>query len=119
MRLTQKEQEALLILNLAEVSRRRWKRGLKLNYIEAAAVIMGELLERAREGNTSVRELMEVGARIISLEDVMDGAPSLLPMLQFEVLLPDGNKLITIHNPIALEKRQDTVPMEELVSMVC
>jgi urease gamma subunit len=111
MRLTQKERERLMIFNLAEMSRRRLKRNIKLNYIEAAAIICDELLERAREGNTNVRELTEIGSRIITLEDVMEDAQKLLPVLQLEVLLPDGNKLVTIQNPISLERRGDAASM--------
>ena len=107
MRLTQKEQERLLMFNLAELSRRRLRRGLHLNYIEAAAIISDELLERAREGKMGVRDLTELGARIITLEDVLEDTPKLLPTLQLEVLLPDGNKLVTIHNPISLATREE------------
>lgn len=115
MRLTQKEIERLLIFNLAEVSRRRHQRGLKLNYVEASALIMDELLERARDGNTSVKELTELGARILSLEDVMEDTEKLLPVLQLEVLLPDGTKLVTVHQPISLETRAET--LQTLISM--
>ena len=48
MKLTLKEEERLVIFEIAEMARRRWKRGLKLNYIEADAIICDELLERAR-----------------------------------------------------------------------
>lgn len=108
MRLTQKEQERLLFFQLAELSRRRWKRGLLLNYIEAAAIICDELLERAREGKMSLEELTDLGSQILSKEDVMEGTWSLLPTLQLEVMLPDGNKLVTVHQPIRLESRQET-----------
>ena len=109
MRLTDKERERLMIFDLAEISRRRFKRGWKLNYIEAAAIICDELLERAREGKSTVRDLTELGARLISLEDVMEGTDQLLPSLQLEALFPDGNKLITIHNPICLKSKNETV----------
>lgn len=45
MKLTLKEQERLIMFNVAEVSRRRWKRGIKLNYIEAMSIICDEVLE--------------------------------------------------------------------------
>ena len=45
MKLTTHEQERVLLFGVAEISRRRWKRGVKLNYIEASAIIMDELLE--------------------------------------------------------------------------
>jgi len=114
MRLTQKELERLIFFGMAEVSRRRFRRKVKLNYIEAGAIICDELLERARDGGYTVEQLAELGGRIISLEDVMEGTPQLLPVLQLEVLFPDGNKLITIHDPIHLISAEETV--KDLIS---
>lgn len=118
MRLTQKEMERLTIFNVAEISRRRWKRGLKLNYVEAIAIICDELLERARDGESTLAELIEVGSRIITEEDVMEGTAAMMPQVQLEVMLRDGNKLLSVHEPIRLEKRSDGIPFSELVSMV-
>ena len=118
MRLTQKEVERLTIFNVAEVARRRWKRGLKLNYVEAVAIICDELLERARDGESTLAELVDVGSRIITEEDVMEGTAAMMPQVQLEVMLRDGNKLISVHEPIRLEKRNEGIPFEDLVSMV-
>lgn len=117
MKLTMKEQERLLIFNVAEISRRRWRRGIKLNYIEATAIICDELLERAREGKNSLVELVEIGAKIITEEDVMEGTPALTPVIQLEVLLADGNKLVSVQDPIRLETRKEAISMDDLVSM--
>ncbi len=117
MKLTVKEQERLLMFNVAEMSRRRWKRGIKLNYIEAMSIICDELLERAREGKSSIYDLIELGSRILTQEDVMEGTPALMPIIQLEVMFPDGNKLVSVQEPIRLEKREEAVPMTELVSM--
>ncbi len=111
MKLTVKEQERLIMFNVAEVSRRRWKRGVKLNYIEAMSIICDELLERAREGKDSIYDLVELGSRIITEEDVMEGTPEMLPVIQLEVMFPDGNKLVRV------QKLRDAVPVSELVSM--
>ena len=106
-----------MIFSVAEISRRRWKRGIKLNYIEATAIICDELLERAREGKCSLADLVEVGSMIITEEDVIEGTPALLPAVQLEVMLPDGNKLVSVRDPIRLEKRAEGIPISELVSM--
>lgn len=118
MRLTQKEMERLTIFNVAEVARRRWKRGVKLNYVEAIAIICDELLERARDGEETLAELIDVGSRIITEEDVMGGTATMVPQVQLEVMLRDGNKLISIHEPIRLEKRNEGISFDDLVSMV-
>lgn len=116
MKLTLKEQERLMIFSIAEISRRRWKRGIKLNYIEATSIICDEMLERAREGKDSLAKLISLGSQILSKEDVIDGTETLIPMIQLEVMLPDGNKLLTVHEPIRLEKACETIRREDLVS---
>ena len=50
---------------------------IKLNYIEAMSIICDELLERAREGKDyDIMTLLELGSRIITEEDVMEGTPA-------------------------------------------
>ena len=118
MKLTLKEEERLTIFSIAEIARRRWMRGLKLNYVEANAIICDEMLERARAGSNTLAELIELGAQILTEEDVMEGTGALIPMIQLEVLFPDGTKLLSIHNPIRLKKSEDELSKDELLSMV-
>ena len=107
MKLTVKEQERLIMFNVAEVSRRRWKRGVKLNYIEAMSIICDELLERAREGRDSIYDLVELGSRIITEEDVMEGTPEMLPVIYFRIseyciITPENSLLETAWKKILL-----------------
>src|ERR687886_1262023 len=99
MRLTPREQEKLLIVVAGELARRRMRRGLKLNYPEAVALITAELLEWARDGRT-VANLMSAGKHILRREDVMEGVPEMLSEVQVEATFPDGTKLVTVHEPI-------------------
>ena len=99
MHLTPHEQERLLISYAADVARRRQERGLKLNHPEAVAIITSHILEGARDGR-SVVELMQAGREVLTRDDVMDGIPELLAEVQVEATLPDGTKLVTVHNPI-------------------
>ena len=99
MRLTPREQEALLVSFAGELARRRKARGLKLNYPEAVAYISAELLESIRDGKT-VAELMDSGTRILSRDDVMEGVPEMLQQVAVEGTFPDGTKLVTVHEPI-------------------
>ena len=82
-----------------ELARRRMARGLKLNYPEAVALISAELLEGIRDGRT-VSELMDIGIRILSRDDVMEGVPEMVREVAVEGTFPDGTKLVTVHNPI-------------------
>ncbi|WP_251550949.1 urease subunit gamma [Neobacillus muris] len=99
MKLTQREQEKLMIVVAADLARRRKERGLKLNYPEAVAFITYEIIEGARDGKT-VAELMRDGTKILSSEDVMEGIPEMIRDIQVEATFPDGTKLVTVHEPI-------------------
>jgi urease subunit gamma/beta len=99
MHLSPKETERLLLFLAAELARKRRARGLRLNYPEARALIADEILEGARDGK-SVAELMEVGASVLTTDDVQPGVPKLVGMLQVEGMFPDGQKLVTVHEPI-------------------
>ena len=99
MHLTPREQEKLMIVVAADLARRRQKRGLKLNYPEAIAILSAEILEAARDGRT-VAEIMSFGATILSREDVMDGVAEMIHDVQIEATFPDGTKLVTVHDPI-------------------
>jgi len=99
MKLTAREMEKLMVVVAADLARRRQKRGLKLNYPEAIAIITYEVLEGARDGKT-VAQLMQYGTAILTREDVMEGIPEMIPDIQVEATFPDGTKLVTVHNPI-------------------
>ncbi|HEY3329159.1 MAG TPA: urease subunit gamma [Capsulimonadaceae bacterium] len=99
MHLTPREQEKLLIYVAAEVARKRQARGLKLNYPEAVAIITADILEHARDGRT-VSEIMTIGTRILTRNDLMDGIAEMIHEVQVEATFPDGTKLVTVHDPI-------------------
>lgn len=99
MNLSPQERDKLLIFVAADVARRRKQRGLKLNLPEATALITAELMEMARDGKT-VSEIMSAGREILGRDDVMEGVPELIGMIQVEPTFPDGSKLITVHQPI-------------------
>ena len=99
MHLTPREQEKLMIVVAADLARRRQARGLKLNYVEAVAIITAEVMEAARDGKT-VAEIMSFGAKILRRDQVMEGVPEMIHEVQVEATFPDGTKLVTIHDPI-------------------
>jgi len=99
MHLTPHEQEKLMVYVAAMVAQNRRKRGLKLNYPEAVALITAGILEGARDGK-SVAELMSFGATILTRTEVMDGVPEMIDLVQVEATFPDGTKLVSVHQPI-------------------
>lgn len=99
MHLNPTEKDKLLIYTAGQVARDRLNRGLKLNYPEAVALITAELLERIRDGYT-VSQLMEMGTKILTRDQVMEGISEMIEEIQVEGTFPDGSKLVTVHHPI-------------------
>ena len=77
MRLNPREQEKLMLHYAGELAKARRARGIKLNYIEATALISSELIEMAREGK-EVSELMQVGRQLVKADECMEGVADLV-----------------------------------------
>ena len=99
MQLTEREQEKMIVSLAAMIAQRRKDKGLKLNHPESVAIITDFILEGAREGK-SVADLMNEGAKVLTRDDVMEGVPEMIHMIQVEATFVDGTKLVTIHDPI-------------------
>jgi urease subunit gamma len=99
MMLSPRETEKLVIYQVAELARRRRERGLKLNFPEAIALIAEALLEAARDGR-SVAEAIELGKRVLSRDDVMEGVPEMVNLVQVEATFRTGTQLVSVSNPI-------------------
>jgi urease subunit gamma/beta len=115
MRLSQHEQERLLITVAADLAARRRARGLLLNYPEAVAVLSAYVMEGARDGRT-VAELMTSARGVLSPADVLPGVPQLLDAVQVEATFPDGTKLVTVHDPIPGPAAADSVLPGEVIA---
>lgn len=99
MQLTEREQEKMIVSLAAMIAQRRKDKGLKLNHPESVAIITDYILEGARE-DKSVADLMNEGAKVLTRDDVMEGVPEMIHMIQVEATFVDGTKLVTIHDPI-------------------
>ncbi|WP_254764510.1 urease subunit gamma [Natrinema marinum] len=118
MNLSPKEMERLTVFMAAELARRRKDRGVKLNHPETVAYISDWACEAAREGK-SVSQIRSEATQLLTREDVMDGVPELVDMIQVEPVFPDGTKLVTVHDPIRADSHDqletvDPDPDEEL-----
>jgi urease gamma subunit len=100
MRLTPSDQEKLLLSVAGIVARERLARGVLLNHPEAVALLSCWVLERARDGDASVEQLMEDGRHVLTRDQLMPGVPELLDEVQVEATFPDGRKLVTLHQPV-------------------
>lgn len=102
MHLTPREIDKLLIHQAGFLAQKRFARGLRLNYVEAVALIATQLLELIRDGR-SVAELMDLGRRILGTRDVLEGVPEMMDEVQVEGTFPDGTKLVTVHHPVVTD----------------
>src|SRR5215467_14660333 len=102
MHLTPREIDKLLLHQAGVLAQKRLARGLRLNYVEAVALIATQLLEFIRDGR-SVAELMDLGRRLLGRDEVLDGVAEMVDEVQVEGTFPDGTKLVTVHHPIAVE----------------
>ena len=103
MHLTPREIDKLMLHQAGALAQKRLARGLRLNYVEAVALIAAQLLEFIRDGR-SVAELMDLGRRLLGRADVIDGVPEMIDEVQVEGTVPDGTKLVTVHHPIVAER---------------
>jgi len=102
MHLTPREIDKLIVHQAGALAQKRLARGLRLNYVEAVALIAAQLLELIRDGH-SVAQLMDLGRRILGRADVLDGVAGMIDDVQVEGTFPDGTKLVTVHHPIVAE----------------
>jgi urease subunit gamma/beta len=110
MHLGPREIDKLLLHGAGFLAQKRLARGLRLNYPEAVALIATQLLELIRDGN-SVSELMDMGRRMLGRAQVMDGVPEMIHEVQVEGTFPDGTKLVTVHDPITLDRGDLTLAL--------
>lgn len=99
VRLTDREQERLLIFSAAELARRHRAAGLKLSAPEAIALMCDAMFEAARAG-ASYAETEAAGYAAVEPGDVMDGVAELVDEVRLEVTLGDGTRLILLRRPL-------------------
>lgn len=102
MHLSPRDLDKLVLHGAGVLAQKRLARGLRLNYPETVALLAAQLLELIRDGH-SVAHLMDLGRRILGRRQVLPGVPELVPEVQVEGTFEDGTKLVTVHDPLALE----------------
>ncbi|KZF22038.1 urease [Xylona heveae TC161] len=101
MHLIPREIDKLVISQLGQLAQRRLARGVKLNHVEATALIASNLHELIRDGKHSVAELMALGKTMLGRRHVLPPVVSSLVELQVEGTFPSGTFLVTVHHPIS------------------
>lgn len=99
MRLTPSEEERLLLFGAAGLARRHREAGIALNAPEAVALICDAMLEAARAGK-GYADVEAAGLAAVAPSDVMPGVRELVDLVNLEVLLEDGTRLISLVDPL-------------------
>lgn len=103
LHLSPREIDHLQLHQAGRLAQYRLARGLRLNHPEAVALISMQMMEAIRDGQQSVKELMEKGQALLGRNQVMPGVAKLIGQVQIEATFPDGTKLLTVHSPISAE----------------
>src|SRR5215207_10636097 len=98
------EEDRLRIFLVAELARRTLSAGLRLNAPEAVALIADEMHFAARAGK-GYDDVVAVGMRVLTPEQVMDGVADIVTQIRVEVLLEEGSRLIVLTHPIGTGSR--------------
>ena len=109
MRLTPHEHDRLQLFLAAELARRRRSRGLRLNQVEAVALIADEVCEAARDG-LAYEAVVARGYAVLAEGDVLGGVSDLVPRIEVEALFADGMRLCVLQHPITAEGPAPTAP---------
>ncbi|MDQ3553910.1 MAG: urease subunit gamma [Chloroflexota bacterium] len=111
MRLTELEEERLLVFTAAELARRHRAAGLPLNAPEAVALICDAMFEAARAGGTYTR-IEDAGRQAVTATQCLEGVPALVDEVRLEVLMDEGTRLIVLLHPLGRPAPGQLVPGE-------
>jgi urease subunit gamma/beta len=113
MRLTDREQERLLIFSAAELARRHRAAGLRLSAPEAIALMCDAMFEAARAGATYA-ETEAAGYAAVSPDEVIDGVAALVDEVRLEVTFGDGTRLVLLRQPLGAPPAPDPAELPPL-----
>lgn len=101
MNLLPREELRLLLHSAGSLAQKRLARGVRLNLVEATALLGCVLQELIRDGQHSVAQLQDLGKRLLGRRQVQPNVPSQLHEIQVEGCFQDGVFLVTVHEPIS------------------
>ncbi|KAI7868422.1 urease [Spinellus fusiger] len=111
MRLVPREIDKLLLHQVGYLAQKRLARGIKLNHVEATALIASQLLEFMRDGIYSVAQLMDMGKQMLGRCHVQPDTCDTVDEVQVEGTFPDGTYLVTVHDPICTDNGNLTMAL--------
>ncbi|MGE2717930.1 urease subunit beta [Mycolicibacterium litorale] len=101
MNLTPTEIERLTLFSAAEMARRNLREDIPLSHPEAVALLADEVMLAARK-NLPYDEVIDRAAALLRADQCEPGVPDMVRIVTIDAPFPDGTKLVTLIDPIAL-----------------
>jgi urease subunit gamma/beta len=98
LKLNEAERDRLLIYLTAELARARRGRGLRLNVVEATALVADAVCEAARDGKR-LAEAVEAARSVLNESEVLPGVVRAVPEVRVEAVFDDGTRLAVVRDP--------------------
>jgi urease subunit gamma/beta len=98
MLLSEAERDRLLVFLTAELAQARRRRGLRLNVVEATALVADAVCEAARDGGR-LADAIEAGRSVLTEQDLLPGVVRAVPEVRVEATFDDGTRLAVVHDP--------------------
>ncbi len=98
MKLNEAERDRLLIYLTAELARTRRRRGLRLNVVEATALVADAVCEAARDGRR-LAEAVDIARSVLGESEVLPGVVRAVPEVRVEAVFDDGSRLAVVRDP--------------------
>jgi urease subunit gamma/beta len=98
LKLNEAERDRLLTYLTAELARARRGRGLRLNVVEATALVADAVCEAARDGRR-LAEAVDIARSVLSESEVLPGVVRAVPEVRVEAVFDDGTRLAVVRDP--------------------
>ena len=117
MLLSEAERDRKLVFMAAELARARWRRGLRLNIVEATALVADAVCEVARDGGR-LADAIEAGRSVLTERDLLPGVVRAVPEVRVEAVFDDGSRLAVVRDPFRAGLAEAPEPAEVAGSVV-
>ncbi|HEV2536478.1 MAG TPA: urease subunit beta [Streptosporangiaceae bacterium] len=109
MKLNEAERDRLLTYLTAELARARRGRGLRLNVVEATALVADAVCEAARDGKR-LAEAVDIARSVLNEREVLPGVVRAVPEVRVEAVFDDGTRLAVVRDPFRASASSPQAP---------
>jgi len=113
LKLNEAERDRLLTYLTAELARARRGRGLRLNVVEATALVADAVCEAARDGKR-LAEAVDIARSVLNEREVLPGVVRAVPEVRVEAVFDDGTRLAVVRDPFRAGAAAEVPELAEL-----